>query len=74
MKAAIIGGGNIGLALAEGLVQANVCKPSDITITRRNKTSLTELSKRGFKTTTDNTEAIADADAIQRNHPAIIHS
>ena len=64
MKAAIIGGGNIGLALAEGLIQSSVCKPSDITITRRSKTALIELSKKNFKTSTDNAEAIADADAI----------
>ena len=49
MKAAIIGGGNIGLALAEGLLQANVCQPIDITITRRNEAALKELSKKNFK-------------------------
>jgi pyrroline-5-carboxylate reductase len=64
MKAAIIGGGNIGLSLAEGLIRSNVCKPQDITITRRNKTALSELSKKNFKTTTDNAQAIADADAV----------
>lgn len=64
MKAAIIGGGNIGLALADGLIQSNVCKPSDITITRRNESALKELSKRNFKTSTDNSKAIDDVDAI----------
>jgi pyrroline-5-carboxylate reductase len=64
MKAAIIGGGNIGLALAEGLIQSGVCKPSDITITRRNKTALSELSKKNFKTSTDNAKAIENAEAI----------
>jgi pyrroline-5-carboxylate reductase len=64
MKAAIIGGGNIGLALAEGLVRSNVCKPSDITITRRNANALKELTRKSFKTTSDNSKAIEDADAI----------
>ena len=64
MKAAIIGGGNIGLALAEGLVRADVCKASDITITRRNVNALKEISKKSFKTSTDNVKAIEDADAI----------
>src|SRR5215208_6359553 len=64
MKATIIGGGNIGLALAEGLLQADVCRPADITITRRNETALKELSKKNFKTTSDNAYAIKDADAI----------
>ena len=64
MKAAIIGGGNIGQALAEGLIQSGVCKPSDITITRRSKGALTELSKKNFRTSTDNAQAIEGADAI----------
>ena len=64
MKATIIGGGNIGLALAEGLIQSGVCKPSDITITRRNETALKELSQKNFKTSVDNLKAIKDADAI----------
>ena len=57
MKAAIIGGGNIGLSLAEGLIHSNVCRPHDITITRRNADALKELSKKNFKTTTDNNKA-----------------
>jgi pyrroline-5-carboxylate reductase len=64
MKAAIIGGGNIGLALAEGLVRAEVCKPSEITITRRNTATLSELTKKGYKTTTDNAKAIDSSEAI----------
>src|SRR5439155_4648223 len=64
MKAAIIGGGNIGLALAEGLIRANVCKPSDITITRRNANALNELLKKGFKTSTENAKAIENVDAV----------
>src|SRR6478609_4383281 len=64
MKAAIIGGGNIGLSLAEGLVRSNVCSASDITITRRNPNALKELAKKNFKTTSDNAKAIEDADAI----------
>src|SRR5215203_2540388 len=64
MKAAIIGGGNIGMALAEGLIKSKVCRPADIIITRRNALALAEVSKRSFKTSTDNTEAIANADAI----------
>ena len=64
MKAAIIGGGNIGMALAEGLVQSGVCKPADITITRRSTNSLSGASKKNFKTSTDNVLAIQDTDAI----------
>src|SRR5881398_3186864 len=64
MKAAIIGGGNIGLSLAEGLIRAKVCNPADITITRRNANALKELAKKNFKTETDNAKATKDADAV----------
>jgi pyrroline-5-carboxylate reductase len=64
MKAAIIGGGNIGMALAEGLIRAGVCKPSDITITRRSTTSFPAMQQKGFKTDTDNAAAIDGAEAV----------
>src|SRR5687768_7314273 len=64
MKATIIGAGNIGMALTEGLIRAGVCKKNDITITRRNITSLDESIKAGFKTSTSNTDAIRNAETI----------
>lgn len=64
MKATIIGGGNIGMALAEGLIQANSCKAEDITITRRTAASTERLKERGFQVSFDNAEAIQQADAI----------
>jgi pyrroline-5-carboxylate reductase len=64
MKAAIIGGGNIGMALAEGLIRANVCRSSDINITRRQVSALALLKEKGFVVTTDNAEAIKNADTI----------
>ena len=64
MKATIIGGGNIGMALADGLLQAGICQPGDIMITRRAATALEALQQKGFRTSTDNTEAIKGADAI----------
>ena len=64
MKAAIIGGGNIGMALADGLIRANICRKEDIIITRRSLTSLTHQVNSGFKTTTDNSEAIKDSQVV----------
>jgi pyrroline-5-carboxylate reductase len=64
MKATIIGGGNIGMALAEGLIEAKVCGAEDITITRRTEASLSALRARGFSVSTDNAEAVKNADAI----------
>ena len=52
------------MALAEGLLQAKVCRAEDITITRRTATALENLEGKGFKTSLDNAEAIKDADAV----------
>lgn len=64
MKATIIGGGNIGLALAEGLLQAGVCTAADITVTRRSASALEDLKQKGFAVNTDNAEAVKGADAV----------
>ena len=64
MKATIIGAGNIGMALAEGLVLANICSKQDITITRRNASALSDLEKRGFTVSTNNSEAIKNAETV----------
>src|SRR6476661_6743085 len=64
MKATIIGGGNIGMPLAEGLVNSSACKPADITITRRNITALGNIAGRGFNAESDNALAIRNADSI----------
>jgi pyrroline-5-carboxylate reductase len=63
MKSTIIGAGNIGMALAEGLVKSGTCTPGDITLTRRSLHSFTNGGK-GFATTTSNTEAVSSADVI----------
>lgn len=64
MKATIIGGGNIGLALAEGLQQAKICRAEEIIITRRTTASFENLKGKGFAVSLDNAEAVKDADAI----------
>ena len=64
MKATIIGAGNIGLALATGLVESGTCKPNEITLTRRNTKSLADWQKKGYRTETDNKKAITDAATI----------
>ncbi len=52
------------MALAEGLIRANVCQPDDITITRRQSSALAQITERGFSATTNNAEAIQNKDAI----------
>ena len=42
---AILGGGNIGLSMARGLVKSGKYQPADITITRRHTAPLAELAE-----------------------------
>jgi len=56
---AILGGGNIGQAIADGLVRSGEYKPSQIYITRRQIEPLGDFKKRGFPVTADNTQAVS---------------
>lgn len=58
-KIAILGAGNIGLSLAKGLVRTGKYKAKEITITRRNKSHLSEISKLGFIVSAQNPSAVA---------------
>lgn len=64
MKATIIGAGNIGMALAAGLVESGTCTRQEITLTRRNSKSLEIPGLEGFRTATSNKFAVAEADTI----------
>lgn len=63
-KIAIIGGGNLGSAIAEGLIQSGFVKPQDIIITKRNITSLHALEEQGVLVSNDNHEAVRVADYV----------
>jgi pyrroline-5-carboxylate reductase len=63
-KIAIIGGGNLGSAIAEGLIAANFTQSQNIIITKRNIITLTSLKEKGFVVTSNNVEAIAQANYI----------
>lgn len=58
---AILGAGNLGVAIAQGLVKAKVCEASDIILTRRNPEKIADQEKNGFKITNSNTEAVANS-------------
>jgi len=64
MKIAIIGGGNLGTAIAEGLLKSKFCKATDISITKRNIATLTSLSDRGVFVTANNNEAVKKSELI----------
>ena len=63
-KIAIIGGGNLGSAIAEGLIAANFTQPQNIIVTKRNIATLTSLKEKGVVVTSNNVEAISEANYI----------
>ena len=63
-KIAIIGGGNLGSAIAEGLLKSGFCKPADLIITKRNIASLSALKDKGVKTASDNNKAVQSSEII----------
>ena len=63
-KIAIIGGGNLGTAIAEGLLKSKFCKPADITITKRNTATLKALAEKGVQVSSDNNKAIRNSELV----------
>src|SRR5690606_41984910 len=63
-RIAIIGGGNLGKSIAEGLMVSEFLQASDIIITRRNITSLLPYKEKGIEITTDNVHAVQNSDVI----------
>jgi pyrroline-5-carboxylate reductase len=63
-KIAILGGGNLGRALAMGWVESGHCSAESIQITRRNAERLTFFADAGFKVGSDNVAAVRHADVI----------
>lgn len=61
---AIIGGGNIGVALARGLAASGTFTPSQITITRRHPEMLRPLVEQGYRVRTGNVEVVRASDVI----------
>jgi pyrroline-5-carboxylate reductase len=63
-KIAILGGGNIGSAIALGLVNSKLYKPADIIITRRNQKLLKSFIEKGFQTSKSNAQAVEESEII----------
>lgn len=63
-RIAVIGGGNLGTAIAEGLIKSKFITPDKITVTRRNVEALANLSAMGVQTTSDNVTAIRNSEII----------
>jgi pyrroline-5-carboxylate reductase len=63
-KIAIIGGGNLGTAIADGLLISGEVIPSNLIVTRRRSELLTGLQQKGVRTGSDNSEAVKESDIV----------
>lgn len=63
-KIAIIGGGNLGSAIAEGLLISKFSKASELVVTKRNTSTLRSLKDRGVEVSDNNHEAVKKAEVI----------
>jgi pyrroline-5-carboxylate reductase len=63
-KIAILGGGNLGAAIAEGLIKSKFIEPTQLTVTRRNVAALSALQAQGVHITSDNRQAVRDSDVV----------
>lgn len=63
-KIAILGGGNLGGAIAEGLIKSQFVSAEQITVTRRNVDAINHLKVLGVSVMSDNETAIRNSDVI----------
>ena len=63
-KIVIIGTGNLGKAIADGLLISESVKTKNLTLTRRNISKLEKYSVQGVKTSSNNIEAVKNSNII----------
>lgn len=63
-KIAIIGCGNLGLSILNGLLQIDGINPQNITVTKRNVSTLKSIKNSGVNITNDNAQAIQNSELI----------
>lgn len=61
---AILGGGNLGISLAKGLIKSSLYMPAEIAVSRRRVELIGHLEAEGIKITADNKEAVKNARLI----------
>lgn len=64
VRVAIIGAGNIGTAIAKGLLESGRFPAEDITLTRRRVHLLEAMKERGFAIEADNCQAVRNAEVV----------
>jgi pyrroline-5-carboxylate reductase len=63
-KITILGGGNLGGAIATGLLKSNYTSPENIIITRRRSHLLVDFEEKGVGLMSDNVDAIKGAEVV----------
>lgn len=63
-KIAIIGGGNLGTAIVEGLLVSGFCNANEIIVTKRNTSTLSSLERSGVSVSSDNISAVEGSEII----------
>ena len=63
-KITIIGGGNLGSAIANGILSNQIIEPAHLTVTRRNLEALSDLKEKGAIITSENAYATQGADVV----------
>lgn len=63
-KVAILGAGNIGCSIANGLTASEIFKPNQTYLTRRRTDKLREYDEKGYLVTSDNIEAVNNSDVL----------
>ncbi|MBT28925.1 MAG: pyrroline-5-carboxylate reductase [Thalassobius sp.] len=61
---AIIGGGNLGASIAEGIASSGLISPENICVTRRKIENIEYLTKQNIQIDSDNKRAVQNADII----------
>jgi len=61
---AIIGAGNLGISIADGLLASGFTQPEHLILTRRNTAGIQHYANSGVRVTSDNATAIQSADVV----------
>ncbi|SDM12358.1 pyrroline-5-carboxylate reductase [Catalinimonas alkaloidigena] len=64
LSIAVLGGGNLGLSIAKGVVQSGFVAAERVHVTRRKKHLLQALAEEGLRVGNDNLAAVREADLI----------
>ena len=64
MKIAVVGAGNMGGAVARGLIKAGTVAARDVTVSDISEAVLQSFAERGCNTTHDNAQAVKGADVV----------